>query len=361
MLLWMLFLGFLLPIVAYGLFLLRLSKGWLSYPTIEESTNSSVKVSVVVCARNESEYIQHLLASLIAQCYVNKEIIVVDDGSTDSTAEIALSFSEVELLSLPEGVGKKKALRKGIEQATGDLIICTDADCTMGPEWIEALVQCYDRQRPDMIIGPVRMSCNKTLFQIMQAVEFMSLAASTAGSAVIGHPIMCNGANLSFTKTTWNDSSTELVEEFVSGDDVFLMESIKERGGKIVYVKSQRAMVTTAPIETVRAFFHQRSRWVSKSSAYTDPEIKFVSILVVLTTIIPLLLLVVGFFNSHFFLIALIFWLIKSFMDMVFLHLFHSFFAIPLSLFVFLLLAIIYPFYLVVALVMGKTRKVVWK
>jgi cellulose synthase/poly-beta-1,6-N-acetylglucosamine synthase-like glycosyltransferase len=272
-----------------------------------------------------------------------------------------LSFSEVELLSLPEGVGKKKALRKGVEQATGDLIICTDADCTMGNEWIEALVQCYDRQRPDMIIGPVRMSYNKTLFQIMQAVEFMSLAASTAGSAVIGHPIMCNGANLSFTKTTWNDSSTELVEEFVSGDDIFLMESIKERGGKIVYVKSQRAMVTTAPIKTVHAFFHQRSRWVSKSSAYTDPEIKFVSILVVLTTTIPLFLLVVGFINSHFFLFALIFWLIKSFMDMVFLHLFHSFFTVPLSPFVFLLLAITYPIYLVVAFVMGKTRKVVWK
>lgn len=350
---WMLFLVFLLPIVIYGVFLLRLGKGWLSYPTFEETTKSSIKVSVVVCARNESKHIQHLLASLVAQCYVNKEIIVVDDGSTDSTAEIVLSFLEVKLLSLPKWVGKKKALREGIEQATGDLIICTDSDCTMGTEWIEALVECYDRQRPDMMIGPVRMLYNKTLFQVMQAVEFMSLAASTAGSAVIGHPIMCNGANLSFTKTTWSHSSTELVEKYVSGDDMFLMESIKRRGGKIVYVKSQRAMVTTAPIQTVQAFFQQRSRWVSKSSAYTDPEIQFAAILVVLATITPLLLLTVGFFNSYFFFIALIFWLIKNIMDMVFLHLFSSFFTVPLSPFVFLSLAVTYPFYLVVTLVMG--------
>ncbi len=352
----------LFPIVLYGIFLLRLGKGWLSHPVFEEKpTPYSIAVSIVVCARNESTHIQQLLTCLSAQSYIHKEIIVVDDGSTDGTANIVLTFPHVKLVSLSEGVGKKKALRKGIESATGEFIVCTDADCTMGTAWLETLVQCFDRQRPDMIIAPVRMSYNKTLFQRMQAVEFMSLTASTAGAALIEHPIMCNGANLSFTKKAWSNSSDNLMDKFVSGDDMFLMESIKRQGGKIVYIKSEKALVTTLPNPTLPVFFQQRRRWISKSSGYTDREIQFTALLVAFSTTIPLLFPLLGFFNSHFFLLGLILWIIKSSMDWTFLHLFRSFFSIPLSLSIFLPLAILYPFYLMLTMILGKMKKVVWE
>ncbi len=352
----------LLPIAVYGIFLLQLGKGWLSRPVFEENnTPSPIKVSVVVCARNESARIQHLLACLENQSYIHKEIIVVDDGSTDGTADVVLTFPYVALLSISDSVGKKQALKTGIEHATGELIVCTDADCTMGTAWLETLAKCYDQQKPDMIIAPVRVSSNKTLFQKMQAVEFMSLAASTAGAAAIGHPIMCNGANLSFTKKAWSRSSDKLMEKYESGDDMFLMESIKRQGGKIVFVKSEKALVTTTPSLTLRAFFQQRSRWVSKSNGYTDREIQFAAILVALVTIAPLLFSLLGFFNSQFFLLGLILWVVKSSMDWTFLRLFRSFFSIPLPLSIFLPLAILYPFYLTLSVAMGKMRKVVWK
>jgi len=357
-----LFLLCLLPIALYGLFLLRLGKGWLSQPAFEETIHSyPFKVSIVVCARNESAHIQHLLACLTTQSYLHKEIIVVDDGSLDGTADVVLTFPDVKLLTISEGVGKKKALKKGIDYATGELIVCTDADCTMGATWLESIVQCYDQQKPDMIIAPVRMSNNKTLFQKMQTVEFMSLAASTAGAAVIGHPIMCNGANLSFTKKAWSNSSDELMEKYESGDDMFLMESIKRQGGKIVYIKSDKALVTTTPSLTLPAFFRQRSRWVSKNNGYTDREIQFAAILVALATIVPLLLSLLSFFNSLFFIFGLILWVVKSVMDWAFLRVFRSFFSIPLPPSIFLPLAILYPFYLTLSVAMGKMGKIVWK
>ncbi len=353
----------LLTIALYGVFLLRLGRGWLLSPIVEGDANpySSIKVSVVVCARDESAHIRHLLTCLATQSYMHKEIIVVDDGSRDNTADIVLTFPDVVLVLLSEGVGKKQALRKGMERVTGELIVCTDADCTMGVAWLETLVQCYDRQRPDMIIAPVRMSYNETLFQRMQAVEFMSLTASTAGAAVIGHPIMCNGANLSFTKKTWSNSSDNLMDKYESGDDMFLMESVKRQGGEIVYIKSEKALVTTAPSTTLHDFFQQRSRWVSKFGGYTDREIQFVATLVALATIFPPLLALLGFFNSHFFLLGLILWIIKSLMDWLFLRLFRSFFSIHLSLPIFLPLAILYPFYLLLSVAMGKMGKVGWK
>lgn len=358
---WILFFVCLLPIALYGIFLWRLGKGWLSCSVCEERSQPATKVSVVVCARNESAHIQHLLTCLVAQSYANQEIIVVDDGSEDDTANIVRTFHSVKLLSSSEAMGKKKALRKGIEAATGELIVCTDADCTMGTSWIETLVQCYARQRPDMMIAPVRMSHNHTRFQKMQALEFMSLAASTAGAAIIGHPIMCNGANLSFTKEAWNISSSHLRDQYVSGDDMFLMESIKQQGGKIVYVKSEKALVTTMPALTLRAFLQQRSRWISKSSGYRDREIQVIAALVAFATTIPLVAWLLGLFIPHFFLVAFIFWFAKSSMDWSFLRLFRSFFSIHSSLWVFLPLAIVYPFYLIMIIVMGKTGKIVWK
>lgn len=340
-----------------------MKRGWLLYPIIHETPLPfSIKATIVVCARNESTHIAHLLTALMSQSYINREIIVVDDGSTDNTVEIVHSFAEIILVALPESVGKKAALRKGLEHATGELIICTDADCVMGNDWIRALVNCYQIDFPDMIIGPVRIHHpQSSLLQHLQSIEFMSLAASTAGSASIGRPIMCNGANLAFTKEAWNTSSHELKDCYASGDDMFLMESIKSRGGKIRYAKFQEAIVTTEPVQTFSSFFHQRSRWVSKSAAYSDPEIKFVAGLVASVTLLPFLLALIGVFDPWFFLFSVLSWGIKTGLDYRFLRIFRPFFVIFFPHWQFLLVAVLYPFYVIVSLILGKFRKVIWK
>ncbi|MGY0039991.1 glycosyltransferase [Pedobacter sp. NJ-S-72] len=103
------------------------------------------------------------LEALLAQDY-NKaltEIIFIDDHSTDNTAEIVRSYasSGVKLISLKENQAlnsyKKKAIQTAIGQATGDLIITTDADCRMGTAWLKTIIAFYEEKRYKMISSPV--------------------------------------------------------------------------------------------------------------------------------------------------------------------------------------------------------------
>src|SRR5688572_8350981 len=111
---------------------------WISWRAVPVYNSSSrvpeTKVSVIVPARNEEENIERLIVSLSTQNYPKEllEVIVVDDHSTDKTAEIVRQYEWVKLVQLKDDAinsYKKKAVETGIAGATGTLIMTTDADC----------------------------------------------------------------------------------------------------------------------------------------------------------------------------------------------------------------------------------------
>ncbi len=91
-----------------------------------------LKISIVIPARNEEEDILNTLGTAISQTYEDKEIIVVNDGSTDRTKELVEKFSkkhkEVKLINFNEGHSAAFARNRGAENATGDILVFLDAD-----------------------------------------------------------------------------------------------------------------------------------------------------------------------------------------------------------------------------------------
>jgi dolichyl-phosphate beta-glucosyltransferase len=88
-------------------------------------------LSIVVPAYNEEKRLQQTLEFVLNHlnnCPWNTEIIVVDDGSTDRTADIALSYSQVRLLRNQGNLGKGEAVRQGVLAASGQVILMMDAD-----------------------------------------------------------------------------------------------------------------------------------------------------------------------------------------------------------------------------------------
>ena len=160
-------LSFLLCSLFYVGLLNRFLRDWRSIPQPAKApaTFESVllpKVSVLVPARNEAATIGTLLKALTTQSYPASqlEIIVIDDHSEDETAAIVQTFSNVSLLRLQEnGINsfKKKALEKGVALATGELIVCTDADCLPGPHWIERMALQYLHTQAKFIAAPVQL------------------------------------------------------------------------------------------------------------------------------------------------------------------------------------------------------------
>ncbi len=351
--------------------------GWINAKPLAMITNESIFVSVIIPARNEEQNIINCLTSIINQRYPNQqfELIVIDDSSTDTTNKKIQQFCEdhvtCKLITLidKELTGKKNAIRKAVEIAKGELIVTTDADCIMGDHWLSTIVACYKQSGAKMIVGPVSFYDEKTIFEKMQSLEFMSLIACGGGSLYFNKAIMCNGANLAYTKQIFNEvNGYEGIDDIASGDDVLLMYKIQQCYPKgIHFLKHTDAIVYTKAKSTLKEFIEQRKRWASKGFKILNTETKYVSLIVYLFNCV-LIVLITGFFclpttSLHliFFEISLIIIGIKCIIDFLLLFLAASFFKKKIFLVYFLPEQFIYILYIVVVGLFGIKRKYKWK
>jgi cellulose synthase/poly-beta-1,6-N-acetylglucosamine synthase-like glycosyltransferase len=317
-------------LVSYAALILVVSAGWWKLkPYKNTGLIHEVKVSLIIAVRNESRNLQNLLNSLFQQNYPPHllEIIIVDDHSTDNTFkllnEISANNTGLQKLSfftldIADGIGKKAALDYGIQKSSGELIIITDADCTAGCNWISTMANFYADSKPQMILGPVRMTDGGNIFGKLQSLEFMSLISTAAGSAGIGFPLLANGANLAFTRKAFEScGGFNEGNKYASGDDMFLMMSLKKKFGSkgISFLLSEEAIVSTLAVKRLQPFIRQRLRWVSKSRGYRDMAIIAASLIVFLTNFWLIAMLFSTLFSSAFLKIFFFCFLIKLIID----------------------------------------------
>ena len=104
---------------------------------------SSMKISVIIPSWNAERYIAKAIESCLRQTFPPHEIVVVDDASTDSTAEVAESFpSPVQVIRLAENMGESVARNRGVQASTGDWLAFLDADDWFLPEKLDAQRRC---------------------------------------------------------------------------------------------------------------------------------------------------------------------------------------------------------------------------
>jgi hyaluronan synthase len=144
-------------IVIFGFFFLTFVKFKDPYIKAKNSPLSDYQplVSVVIPVKNEEGFIKDCVLSFLNSTYKNKEIIVVDDGSTDKTSEILDQMSKevnIRVIHNPKGGGKKRAIEIGVEVAKGDIYFFTDSDSEIAPDAMEKAVTIF---RSDHTIGAV--------------------------------------------------------------------------------------------------------------------------------------------------------------------------------------------------------------
>ena len=301
--------------LAYALLIVYYCRSWISIPITKTFHNQQalVKITVIIPARNEEANISHCLNSILNQTYTAGpyEVIVVDDFSTDSTATIVKSYGEkIKLISLKDHVDnqinsyKKKAIEIAIAQSTGDFIVITDADCIAPTTWLQNIALCFsDKDQTDpvvFIVAPVAFSVENKFIHIFQSLDFMTLQGITGASVYKKIHSMCNGANLAYSKKAFYEvNGFEGIDNIASGDDMLLMHKIFKRyPNGIKFLKSLQAIVSTKPMDTLKAFFYQRIRWASKADKYDDKRIFLVLMLVYFFNVFLLILPLISIFDN---------------------------------------------------------------
>lgn len=266
--------------IHYIFFLLKIYLGLNKLNDKKDEKYANEFISVIVPFRNEEKNIANTYKNLIEQNYPKEmfEIIFVNDSSDDTSLHIIKNFPKVEnviIISVPNDYSanahKKRAIRFGIENSKGEIIVSTDADCIHKKDWLKNLLNYFD-EKTGFVSGPVEFVSDEKLFSKMQRLEFAGLVITGAGLIGSGSPTICNAANIAYRKKVFDEVGGFVYQmSLSSGDDELLMQKIhRDTNYKIKFALDKNAIVSTEANPTVKDFYHQRKRWASKGLFYGD-------------------------------------------------------------------------------------------
>ena len=341
----------------------------------------STVISVIIPARNEEANIEACLRSVTSQSYPGNlfEVIVVDDFSTDKTAEIIRSFADknVSLISLKDYTKqgelnsyKKKAIEIAISKAKGELIVTTDADCIVKNKWLQTIASFYEKHHPVFIAAPVTYfpspageGLGVSFLKIFQSLDFMTLQGITGASVYKKFHSMCNGANLAYEKKVFSEvDGFTGIDNIASGDDMLLMHKIFNRyPDKVMFLKSPDAVVQTKPAGSLKEFLNQRIRWASKADKYSDKKITGVLLLVYLVNVWIFFLGILSVFYHQLFLWFVGVLITKTLVELYFLYPVAGFFKKQKLLWWFPIAQPFHILYTIIAGWLGKFGSYKWK
>jgi len=357
--------GYLLAILLLIIGILRIRPG---------TSTGQPSVSIVVAARNEAANIEHCLKALVFQTYPAEktEIIIVDDRSTDATAQIVADYLPhlphlrlVRITETPvEMAPKKYALARGITASQSELIFTTDADCQPVPTWVETLVRSFTPET-GLVAGfsPLEIpGIHSRRMLRMFALESLSLACVAAGGIGLGQPLTCSGRNLAYRRRVFDEvGGFSKIAQYISGDDdLFLQQVSRNTRWKMSYALDARALVYSAPPQSFKAFYQQRTRHASKGKFYR-PQTVAGLVAVYLFNLLTLAGLLFGWTIPTWFWISLGGLAAKSLFEWVLLYIGTHFFRKKYLLRTFPLVALLHLPYVVIFGALGTFKQFQWK
>jgi cellulose synthase/poly-beta-1,6-N-acetylglucosamine synthase-like glycosyltransferase len=239
-------------------------------------------VAVIVAARNEERHIKQCIHSLLNQDYPREKytIVIVDDESTDGTTEIikrlASEHSNIRFLrtngEVTAASPKINALELGVRNISSELILTTDADCTVGPQWISSLVKYFD-DTIGVVSGLTIFGNPENISPILFGFQYLDFFSQTAcGAGAIGMNIVnnCNGSNMAFRRSAFDEvGGYAPISSINSGSDSLLAQRIvATTSWRMNFAFISESHVTTLPLKNWADVLHQRMRWAGSTPNY---------------------------------------------------------------------------------------------
>ena len=234
-------------------------------------------VSVIICAKNEARNLQQFLKIVLIQQYKQFEVIVVDDQSDDNTLDVLVEYykrnKNLKIVSVAKNenkpyAGKKYALMKGLEAASFDTIVVTDADCRPATtHWLAKLVGCY-MDETQIVLGHSPYETRPGFLNKLIRYENFITAIQYFGFAKAGLPYMGVGRNLSYKKELMNGfKGFDKAKNLLTGDDDLFINAVAT-GKNTMLCIDKAAFMYTEPEKTFGGWLNQKKRHLRSGFRY---------------------------------------------------------------------------------------------
>jgi len=265
----------------YGVFFGRLAffpkeKAFGAYVSVDDKDLPSI--SVVICARNEAENLRKNLPSIVGQQYGGDfEIIVVNDRSTDESAEILetyqqdYSYIKIVTIDLNTPItlkGKKHALQQGILSASFDYLLLTDADCSPTSDyWLQNMTAPF-QQDLQIVLGYGPYYADNTALNHCVQYETLMTAVQYFSHFWWNFPYMGIGRNLAYSKNIFFQAKGfENIGHILSGDDDLFVSKIASASNTTA-ILAPNTFCYSEPPKNWRSWYRQKQRHLSTGWHY---------------------------------------------------------------------------------------------
>ena len=196
------------------------------------------KVSIVIPVKDRPVDLRHCLESLAALDYPQEklEIIVVDDGSSDTTPQVACELGARLLHSGAVGGGPASARNRGAQEAQGEILAFIDSDCTASPQWLRQLLPVFATPQVAAVGGWVdgmRSAASLDRYEAVMSSLNLGRRAMTGGAG--GDTFYLPSCNLLVRKEAY-ETAGGFRAELQVGEDVDLTWRLRDAGRSIVYL-----------------------------------------------------------------------------------------------------------------------------
>ena len=198
-----------------------------------------MKFSVIVPAFNARETLSGLLVSLAAQTFIDFETIIVDDASTDGSPDLAARH-DCTLIRLDRNRGPAWCRNRGAEAARGDILVFTDSDCRVAPDWLESIARQFSTPGTDAVMGRLVINPANTLGRAIANLGFP--AGGTIGFHKLwrvdsrGHTHSLSTCNCALRRPVFECiGGFDTTFPYPGGEDSLLAYRLIENGHRIRY------------------------------------------------------------------------------------------------------------------------------
>lgn len=221
-------------------------------------------VSILIPCYNEEETIEETIFYMHQLAYLNKEIIVVNDGSKDRTSEIlhklAKQYEELRIIDCKENRGKATALKLATFASRSEYLVCVDSDAILDPYAVHYLIYhfLHKGERLGAVTGNPRIRNRDTLLGKLQIVEYASIIGAIKRSQrILGKIMTASGVVVAFRKKALVDVG--LWDDDMITEDISVSWKLQQRFWDIRY--EPRALCWMLVPETISGIWKQRIRW----------------------------------------------------------------------------------------------------